>query len=402
MVSNQGNLYRGHCRNSTEWVVDSRVFRIVGLGIFLENTQMHITLTMNQIPKFSKRETRSQIVVKPMLVTLAVLGLFVFLSACKHKSKAESEPDPFGQKTTQVAAQAEAPLAKIPIREAITVANFFKTLDEIIRQNDTLGDYPLTENLLLRANPWILDTLVNTDYYIQMSRGNFVYDQQKMVVLKPGDTLLIPGPKTAAILLEQMANTWLDLNIPAFEMRIMEGDSILYTIPVRVGKKQKKYLELAGHQVDLRTRTGKGEIIRVNRDPIFLDPVTGKRFKYTKRDDQQTTLMPQIPWLEPSINGVRYGQMIHPTTNPRTLGKAASNGCIGTSEADAWRVYFFAPLGTKLQIRYDLMEIRANGDTLRLEDVYQLRRTGKNAQVIAAASFWPSKTEGICLCDSIF
>lgn len=363
---------------------------------------MHITLTMNQIPTFSKRETKNQIVGNPRLVTLAVLGLFVFLSACKHKSKAESEPDPFGQNPTQLASQPEPPLAKIPIHEAITVANFFKTLDEIVRQNDTLSDYPLSENLLLRANPWILDTLVNTDYYIQMSRGNFVYEQQKMVVLKPGDTLLIPGPKTAAILLARMANTWLDLNIPAFEMRILEGDSVLHTIPVRVGKKQKKYLELAGHQVDLRTRTGRGEIIRVNRDPIFLDPVTGKRFKYTKRDDHQTTLMPQIPWLEPSINGVRYGQMIHPTTNPRTLGKAASNGCIGTSEADAWRVYFFAPLGTKVQIRYDLMEIRANGDTLRLEDVYQLRRTGKNAQVIAAANFWPSKTEGICLCDSIF
>lgn len=337
-----------------------------------------------------------------MLVAFAAIGLFVFSSGCKHKSRAEVEPDKPGQTNPSGAFIPEPPHAKIPIYEAITVANFFKTLDEIVRQNDTLIGYTLTENLLLRANPWVLDTLVNTDYYIQMSRGNFVYEQQKMVILKPGDTLLIPGPKTAAILLTRMANTWLDLNIPAFQMRILEGDSVLHTIPVRVGKKQKKYLELAGHQVDLRTRTGRGEIIRVNRDPIFLDPVTGKRFKYTKRDDQQTTLMPQIPWLEPSINGVRYGQMIHPTTNPRTLGKPASNGCIGTSEADAWRVYFFAPLGTKVQIRYDLVEVATNGDTLRFEDIYQLRRTGKNAQVIAAASFWPSKTEGICLCDTIF
>ncbi len=40
-------------------------------------------------------------------------------------------------------------------------------------------------------------------------------------------------------------------------------------------------------------------------------------------------------------------------TDPKTLAKAASNGCIGTSEADGWRIYFFAPTGTKVLIRYD-------------------------------------------------
>jgi L,D-transpeptidase ErfK/SrfK len=112
--------------------------------------------------------------------------------------------------------------------------------------------------------------------------------------------------------------------------------------------------------------------------------------------------MPQIPWLEPAINGQRYGQMIHPTTNPRSLGKPASNGCIGLSEADAWKLYFYAPLGTKVHIRYDLQEINAAGDTIRYEDIYRLRRTGKSSKPIAVAGFWPEKTSGICVCDTMF
>tara|TARA_R110000868_G_scaffold409972_1_gene696732 strand:- start:162 stop:455 length:294 start_codon:yes stop_codon:yes gene_type:complete len=65
---------------------------------------------------------------------------------------------------------------------------------------------------------------------------------------------------------------------------------------------------------DLRTRTGEGQIVDYRRNPVFYNPVDGKRFYLTKRDDEQTTLMPQIPWIETEINGVRNGQLIHPTT----------------------------------------------------------------------------------------
>ncbi len=57
-----------------------------------------------------------------------------------------------------------------------------------------------------------------------------------------------------------------------------------------------------------------------------------KQFFTTKRDDEKRTFMPLIPWIETEINGIRNGQMIHPTTNPKTLGKAYSNGCIRVRE----------------------------------------------------------------------
>ncbi|MFN0174731.1 MAG: L,D-transpeptidase [Saprospiraceae bacterium] len=358
--------------------------------------------TLKEKTSSSYKTNIISIVWRPLFVSMLIMAiLWSPLIACKHKSQAEPNIEQKAQTAPKLPAS-EPPQAKVPVQKEIVICQFFQFLEEIVRQNDTLSSYKLSENLLLRANPWILDTLVSTDYYHQMSLGNFVYDQKKMRVLKQGDTLLIPGPKTAAALLEKMERTRLDLNIPAFEMRILEGDSVLHTVPVRIGKKQKKYLEAAGHRVDLRTRTGIGEIVRVNRYPIFIDPVTGERFKFTKRDDQKTTLMPQIPWLEPVINGQRYGQMIHPTTNPRSLGKAASNGCIGVSEADAWRIYFYATLGTKVTIRYELQEINAQGDTLRYDDIYQLWRAGKKPMPLAVAGIWREKTDGICVCDSLF
>ena len=81
--------------------------------------------------------------------------------------------------------------------------------------------------------------------------------------------------------------------------------------------------------------------------------------------------MPVIPWIETEINGIRNGQMIHPTTNPETLGKAYSNGCIGVSESDAWIIYYHAPLNTALQIRYDLIILDEKGEKRELEDIYK-------------------------------
>jgi L,D-transpeptidase catalytic domain len=332
---------------------------------------------------------------------LAIIGVLIVANVFKKVYQSSPIFDGVGQDAPKLPA-VEPPFALIKVNKTVTISDFFGFIDEIVLQNDTMSAYKLTENLLLRANPWLLDTLVHTDYYYQMQRGNFVYDQRTMIILKVGDTLRVPGPKTAAILLEKMAKTRLEVNIPAFTMRIWEGDSVLYVVPVRVGKSQKKYLEMAGGTVDLRTRTGLGEIVRVNRTPAFYDPVTGEKFKFTKRDDKKTTVMPQIPWLEPSINGIRYGQMIHPTTNPRTLNKPASNGCIGTGEADAWRVYYFAPIGTKVLVRYELQEVNAQCDTLRYENVYHLKNTKKKDGALEVAGFFPSKTADVCVCDSLF
>ena len=105
-------------------------------------------------------------------------------------------------------------------------------------------------------------------------------------------------------------------------------------------------------------------------NPDYYNPSDGHQYYVTRRDDERITSLPQIPFIETEINGIRNGQLIHPTTNPKTLGKAYSNGCIGTKEADAWVIYYYAPIGTKINIRYDLKAKDSIGENITLKDIY--------------------------------
>jgi hypothetical protein len=255
----------------------------------------------------------------------------------------------------------------------VKMRRYFPYMDSLVLAYDSLVAYPLTEHLLVRANPWIIDTLQSYDYDVRILKGEFIADQKEIVVLRAGDTLWLPDDSAAATLQNQMQHTLIDVNIPEFKLRIMVGDSIHAVFPVRVGRNEEKFLAMAGHIVSLRTPIGEGEIVRLERDPIFLNPVDGKQYHATHRDDGRLTKLPQIPWMEPSINGRRPGALIHPTTNPRTLGKAYSNGCVGTAEGAAWIIYYHAPLGTKVRFRYDLTVVDECGDTLRFKDIYHLK-----------------------------
>ncbi|HXH17685.1 MAG TPA: L,D-transpeptidase [Chitinophagales bacterium] len=262
----------------------------------------------------------------------------------------------------------------VVVQRDIRIKDYFRFIDSIVAQYAHAVNYKLSEYILVRANQWIIDSLVNTDYYKQMQRGVFIYDQRKMVVLHKGDTIKIPDALTAAEIQDRLKHTVIDVNIPEFKLRIIERDSVKYTFPVRVGRNESKYLRTAKRTVSLQTPIGEGEIVRVERNPIFVNPVTGERYTTTKRDDDNYTLMPQIPWLEPTIGGRKLGSLIHPTTNPKTLGKAYSNGCVGTAEGDAWIIYYHAPVGTKVNFRYDLEVVNEQGETIRLKDIYQLKK----------------------------
>lgn len=260
----------------------------------------------------------------------------------------------------------------IEIERDIRIDNYFPFIDSLTVAYDSLLNYPFTEHLLVRANPWIIDTLASTDYYRMIEKDSFVFDYGTLIVLKTGDSLMVPDSTAAGLILKDFKNTYLDVNIPEFKLRIFQDSSELFSFPIRVGQNKKRYLAMGDRVTDLRTKTGNGTIIRHAKDPDFYSPTTGKKFHLTKRDDDRTTLMPQIPWIETEINEVRNGQMIHPTTNPETLGKAYSNGCIGTREADAWIIYYYTPIGTTIKIRYQLKVRDSIGKEMELEDIYKL------------------------------
>lgn len=308
-----------------------------------------------------------------LIYLMTLIFSLVFLNSCQSKKQSNLETaqiDSTGIILVYQKLLNEPTL--IQISKDIRVGKYFQFMDSVVGKYDSIVPYDLSEHLLVRNNPWIIDTLENTDYYRMMARDSFVYDQKQMIVLPKGSQLTIPDSLSACKLLEAFSNTEIDVNIPEYKLRIFQDSTLLYEFPVRVGQFRERYLKFGDRVTDLRTKTGKGSIVKHVKHPDFYNPVNGKRFYVTRRDDEKTTMMPQIPWIETEINNVRNGQMIHPTTNPKTLGKAYSNGCIGLGEADSWRVYYYAPLGTKLRIRYDL-ETYDEGIVISvLRDVYRL------------------------------
>jgi len=258
----------------------------------------------------------------------------------------------------------------IQVRNDVAMRHYFESMDTICWVIDSIYHIPLNEYELVHANPRILDTLKQQDYYNSRAAGRFIYDQRQCIVLHRGDSIRVPSAQLLDSIRSVLNSVTIDVNVPEFMLRIYVGDSVVHTCPVRVGKNERKYLALAGHEVDLRTPIGEGSIVRIERSPIYINPVDGHRYQLTRRDDGVYTKLPRIPFLEPEIDGRRMGALMHPTTNIRTLGKAVSNGCVGMSEADAWVVYYYAPLGAKVRFRYDLHVDLPGGGLRRLDDVY--------------------------------
>jgi len=296
--------------------------------------------------------------------------LFLFLASCNARNPPKIEKEQVKIDNSQPQIKESKVPKKVRVTRNIIIGEYFKYVDSLANRYDSLVPFTLSEHVLVRHNPWIMETLANTDYYRMIARDSFVYDQRKMIVLPKGSILKIPDSLTACQILEDFANTEIDVNIPEFKLRIFQDSMLLHTFPIRVGQNRERYLKIGDRVTVLRTKTGKGTIVDHVKHPDFYNPVDGKQFYTTKRDDGRTTVMPQIPWIETEINGVRNGQMIHPTTNQETLGKAYSNGCIGTKEADAWVIYYHAPLGTKIRIRYDLEKNEEGLVISILKDIY--------------------------------
>ena len=259
----------------------------------------------------------------------------------------------------------------VEVSEDVAVDHYFETMDSLCSAIDSAFGIQLTEYELVQANRWILDTLMSFDYYTAKEQGRVINDQKKCMVLSAGDELRVPNPNELDSIRTNLNSVLIDVNIPEFTLRIWQHDSIIHMCPVRVGKNERKFLALARHEVNLRTPIGDGHIVRIERDPIYMNPVDGHRYSTTRRDDGRYTQLPRIPFLEPEINGIRSGALIHPTTNRSTLGKVASNGCVGLSEADAWMVYYHAPLGTQVRFRYELVVTDSIGQQRTLGDIYQ-------------------------------
>lgn len=295
------------------------------------------------------------------------------LIGCVNTNKAEietkSESDIEIVETNSVNEELVKPI-EIVVNKDVPIRAYFKWMDSIVADFNQAHNYEIDEYIIVHNNNWIIDTLAHTDYYYLMDKGIFNEDSQSLLALTKNQVLVIPDSIETQNLRTRLCHTSLELNIPEFRLRIFQEEKEIYKFPVRVGKVGKRYMAMAKATVDMRTKPGIGEIIRVNKKPILANPVDNRKYEKTNRDDGKRTTLPAIPWLEPSINGRSVGQLIHPTTNLETLGKASSNGCIGLRESDAWIVYYYAPLGTKVVVKYELQGKNDAGETVEFENIY--------------------------------
>jgi L,D-transpeptidase ErfK/SrfK len=330
-------------------------------------------------------------------VILAVLAIAI---SCQSKKSAEKpeEPSPAPLKIDLFAAQ-----GYVLVKDSVSLGDYFGYMDSVVSALDSLTPFALNEHILVAYNSWLIDTLAHTDYYWQKAHGKFVYDPQSMVVLKPGDSLAIPSAYAAMRLRRRFEQTVIDLNIPSFQLRVLVRDTVRHMFPVRVGQDGARYMAMAGRKVNMRTHPGEASIVRINKKARFVNPKDNREYKVTRRDDGKTTLLPTaIPWLEPGLNGTRYGQLIHPTTNPASLGKAYSNGCIGMGEGDMWRLYYHAPLGTKVRFRYELAERDMHGHLLTWTNIYPSWGSKPDTQKLAAQPGWNAEDESEQCCTCIY
>ena len=300
---------------------------------------------------------------KTSVWVLLFLGFAMLPVSCKEK-------EPSKPVIPDTPAQAASAKFFIAVKEDIATKDYYRWVNRTVDSINAIWQLQLDEYVLVHANPWIIDSLRNTDYYYLKDQGIISKDPNIIRIIPKGVLLWVPDSLSIARIREDLDHTWLDLNVPEFKLRIVQYDSIIHEFPVRVGQNGKRYMAMSGTVVDMRTHTGTGTIVRINRNPVFKNPKDNKEYEVTRRDDDVVTELPITPWIEPEINGIRYGQMIHPTTNLNTLGKAYSNGCIGLRESDAWSVYFYAPLGTKIVVRYDLLIPGPDSTQVRLRDIY--------------------------------
>lgn len=300
---------------------------------------------------------------KTSAIWLIFVGVALLQISCKKKEQPVSViPD--------IPVQTTAARLYIPVKEDIATKDYYRWVNRTVDSINAIWQLQLDEYVLVHANSWIIDSLRNTDYYYLKDQGIISKDPNIIRIIPKGVLLWVPDSLSIARFREDLSHTWLDLNIPEFKLRIIQYDSTIHEFPVRVGQNGERYMAMSGTVVDMRTHTGTGTIVRINRNPVFKNPKDNKAYEVTRRDDHIVTELPITPWIEPEINGIRYGQMIHPTTNLNTLGKAYSNGCIGLRESDAWSVYFYAPLGTKIVVRYDLLIPGPDSTQVRLPDIY--------------------------------
>lgn len=139
--------------------------------------------------------------------------------------------------------------------------------------------------------------------------------------------------------LEAKEERYIKINLPAFRLQLIQGDTIIREYPVGIGTAYN------------HTPTGETHIINRLENPT-----------YYPRNWQQNNNDP-IPPGEQNPVGTRWMGLswphygIHGTNSPDSIGRIVSQGCIRMHNRDVEELFNLVQVGTRVEIVYDLVEI---------------------------------------------
>ena len=129
---------------------------------------------------------------KRLAYTLAFLFLLLITITIAKLLEIKKRDNLVDTIQNQVAIEKNIPKQFVMVHDTIRIERYFDFMDSLVTAHDSVTDYPLSEHILVHFNFWIIDTLANTDYYRMMQKDSFTYDQRKMIVIRPRDSILIP------------------------------------------------------------------------------------------------------------------------------------------------------------------------------------------------------------------
>jgi hypothetical protein len=151
------------------------------------------------------------------------------------------------------------------------------------------------------------------------------------------------------------------INVPAMSLELFENDELVKSYAIAVGKRSTP------------TPRGTFQVVTKVKNPAWYGP-GGEVVKPGRNNPVGTR------WMGLALKG--YG--IHGTNDPKSIGRAASHGCVRMLNSDVEELFARMQIGDQVEILYQT-EL-PDGTTLR--DVYGLtpQRNGRRSDGLASSS----------------
>lgn len=178
------------------------------------------------------------------------------------------------------------------------------------------------------------------------------------------------------------------INLPAYTLYLYEGDRLLRSFPVAVGRYQTR-IERAW--VPTETPTGTFTVTAKVRRPTWYPP---DWFRRARGWPKGYKVGPGVAnplgsrWL--SIHRPGYqGYGIHGTNDPNSIGHAVSLGCVRMQNRDVEALFNLVEVGTRVEILYEPVRLYTDGEGRHhLTVAPDLYRRGGDLLALARARLW--------------